>query len=98
MSVHVSVSKLCHYSSFCALAGGHLSREVLRSLPGSQHGLVRKYIDKKGRRRHVGVPDRLKSSQRFGCNFTFLVHGVQKKKHIKRLNWFYSYGKRLIFN
>lgn len=45
------------------LAGGHMSREALRMLPGSSKGLVRKYIDKAGKRRHVGVPDKLKGSQ-----------------------------------
>lgn len=71
--VHVTLHML-------ALAGGHLSREVLRSLPGSANGLVRKYIDKKGRRRHVGVPERLKISQRLGCNFTFYIHRMVCKK------------------
>ena len=40
-----------------------MSREALRMLPGSSKGLVRKYIDKAGKRRHVGVPDKLKGSQ-----------------------------------
>ena len=48
------------------LSGGHLSREALRSLPGAADGLVRKYIDKKGRRRHAGIAAKLKSSQRLG--------------------------------
>ena len=70
------------YVSVSTLPGGHLSREVLRNLPGSSNGLVKKFIDKKGRRRHVGVPERLKASQHFGCNFTF--HGMQKnrKSHV----------------
>ena len=45
------------------VAGGHMSREALRALPGSSKGLVKKYVDKSGRKRHVGVPSRLKSSQ-----------------------------------
>ena len=50
--------------TYLILAGGHMSREALRMLPGSSNGLVRKYIDKAGKRRHVGVPSRLKGSQR----------------------------------
>lgn len=47
---------------------GHLSREVLRSLPGVKDGgLVRKYIDKSGKKRHVGVASKLKMSQRLCC-------------------------------
>ena len=50
--------------TYLILAGGHMSREALRMLPGSSNGLVRKYIDKAGKRRHAGVPSRLKGSQR----------------------------------
>ncbi len=45
-----------------------MTREALRALPGSNQGLVKKYIDKNGKKRHVGVPSRLKRSQPFGCN------------------------------
>eukprot|EP00435_Cladocopium_sp_Y103_P032340 s1178_g8.t1 len=40
-----------------------MTRAALQALPGAEHGLVRKYVDKNGKRRHVGVPERLRSSQ-----------------------------------
>ena len=52
----------------CHCAGGHLTRAALQALPGAAHGLVRKYVDKRGKRRHVGVPDRLRSSQCLDSN------------------------------
>lgn len=40
-----------------------MSRAAMQALPGTALGLVRKYIDKSGKKRMVGVPERLKSSQ-----------------------------------
>ena len=55
-------------------AGGYLSREQLRSLPGVKDGgLVKKYIDKSGKKRHVGVPSKLKQSQCLFCTLVFPV-------------------------
>jgi len=51
------------FAQICSIGGGHLSREALRNLPGAREGLVRKYIDKHGKRRHGDVPSRLKGSQ-----------------------------------
>lgn len=42
-------------------AGGHMSREALSALPGGP--LVRKYTDKNGVARTVGLKDKLKASQ-----------------------------------
>jgi hypothetical protein len=57
-----------------------MSREALRMLPGSSKGLVRKYIDKAGKRRHVGVPSRLMGSQRLveiiACQSRLNLHCV----------------------
>ena len=47
---------------FC-MPGGHMTRAALQSLPGAKDGLVKKYIDKAGKKRMVGVPERLKCSQ-----------------------------------
>ena len=41
--------------------GGTLSRKAMKSLPGER--LVKTYFDKSGKRRHVGIPERLKQSQ-----------------------------------
>ena len=71
---------LCHLAT--EVSGGHLSREALRSLPGSADGLVRKYIDKKGRRRHAGIAAKLESSQCLGCDRFLLVHPVLNLKLI----------------
>lgn len=40
-----------------------MTRAALQSLPGAKDGLVKKYIDKAGKKRMVGVPERLKCSQ-----------------------------------
>ena len=64
--LHVSIlHKLCIYMylHFLSLSGGQLPRQTLQSLPGAAQGLVRKYMDKAGKRRHVGVASRLKMSQ-----------------------------------
>ena len=45
--------------------GGSMTKLAMQSLPGK--ALVKKYIDKRGQRRHVGIPDRLKKSQLHGC-------------------------------
>lgn len=44
--------------------GGSMSRKALQQLPGAS--LVKKYIDKGGKQRRVGIPDRLKQSQCLG--------------------------------
>ena len=41
--------------------GGSMTREEMKNLSGAS--LVRKYIDSEGKKRHVGIPDRLKQSQ-----------------------------------
>ncbi len=41
-----------------------MSREAMQQLPGKP--LVKKYIDKNGTARRVGIPDRLKESQLLG--------------------------------
>ena len=65
----ISVPNLLSSSeNSCHSAGGHLTRAALQALPGAEHGLVRKYVDKRGKRRHVGVPDRLRSSQCLDSN------------------------------
>lgn len=51
-----------------------MSREAMAQLPGKP--LVKKYIDKHGTARRVGIPDRLKESQLLGN--LFQSH-VQKK-------------------
>ena len=40
-----------------------MTRAALQSLPGARDGLVRKYVDKRGQKRHVGVPEKLRKSQ-----------------------------------
>ena len=45
-----------------------MTRSALQSLPGANVGLVRKYMDKKGQKRIVGVPDKLRQSQMLVCN------------------------------
>ena len=65
----ISVSNLLSSSeNSCHSAGGQMPRAALQALPGAEHGLVRKYVDKRGKRRHVGVPDRLRSSQCLDSN------------------------------
>ena len=61
--IYVGLYIYIHLHFSLVWPGGQLSREALRSLPGSSQGLVRKYIDKGGKRRHVGVASRLKRSQ-----------------------------------
>lgn len=48
--------------------GGQMTREAMRSLPGGP--LVKKYLDKNGVKRCVGLKDKLKSSQPFGLGFS----------------------------
>ena len=62
------VKKCLKLTCTLAVVGGSLTREQLRALPGAQQGLVKKYIDKNGKKRHVGVAGRLKQSQLFSCN------------------------------
>lgn len=50
-----------------------MTRAAMQALPGAKDGLVRKYIDKGGRKRHAGVSERLKSSQWLGDGFVFLL-------------------------
>ena len=63
------------------LWGGKMTREALRNLPGAETGLVRKYTDKRGRKRIAGIPGVLRSSQHLGCtdlvkHWIDLVHSV----------------------
>ena len=46
--------------------GGTLTKAAMQSLPGKP--LVKKYIDKAGRKRHVGIPDRLRQSQQLASS------------------------------
>ena len=80
----ISVPNLLSSSeNSCHSAGGHLTRAALQALPGAEHGLVRKYVDKRGKRRHVGVSDRLRSSQCLDsivhCNLSCVFPGVLHK-------------------
>lgn len=43
-----------------------MTREAMKNLPGAS--LVHKYIDSAGKRRHVGIPDRLKQCQSLCSN------------------------------
>ena len=52
--------------------GGHMSREAMQSLPGQS--LVKKYHDKNGKLRRVGIPARLKESQSLGCKLYKQFH------------------------
>lgn len=40
-----------------------MSREAMKCLPGARDGLVKKYIDKQGQPRRVGISEKLKASQ-----------------------------------
>ena len=63
---HISLPKVLSSSdSSCQCAGGHMTRAALQALPGAAQGLVKKYVDKRGQRRHCGVKDSLRSSQFF---------------------------------
>lgn len=53
-----------------------MTRAALQALPGAEHGLVRKYMDKNGKRRHVGVPDRLRSSQCLDSNIYVIINAA----------------------
>lgn len=87
---HGTALELCAMFHICALKktpvpciGGHLSREVLRSLPGVKDGgLVRKYIDKSGKKRHVGVAAKLKQSQRLCCTYLLMCMGCTVRLQI----------------
>ena len=66
-----------------------MTRSALQSLPGASVGLVRKYVDKTGQRRIVGVPDRLRQSQWLVCIVSALtliwlefVHIFCRCKHL----------------
>lgn len=84
-----------HLSSFVLfplgiLPGGHMSRAAMQSLPGTALGLVRKYIDKSGKKRMVGVPERLKSSQPLvlilDIKILILIQKTRKWKNISIQN------------
>ena len=51
-----------------------MTRSALQSLPGSSTGLVRKYVDKSGRKRIVGLGDKLRQSQPLVCNTRVDLH------------------------
>ena len=44
-----------------------MSRADMAKLPGRDNPLVKKYLDKAGKRRHVGIAHRLKESQFLVC-------------------------------
>lgn len=74
---------MCQKKTPVPCIGGHLSREVLRSLPGVKDGgLVRKYIDKSGKKRHVGVAAKLKQSQRLCCTYLLMCMGCTVRLQI----------------
>ena len=54
--------------------GGHMSRAAMQSLPGQS--LVKKYHDKNGKLRRVGIPARLKESQCLSCKLQHAVSCV----------------------
>ena len=45
--------------------GGYLPKEIMKNLPGKP--LVKRYIDKQGKKRHVGIPETLRKSQLLVC-------------------------------
>lgn len=47
--------------------GGSMSRADMAKLPGNDNPLVEKYLDKSGKKRHVGIAHRLKESQFLVC-------------------------------
>ena len=59
-----------------------MSRESMQSLPGS--ALVRKYIDKRGQNRRVGIPSKLKQSQ-------FLIFNGQRVNLQLRASYFQGF-------
>ena len=50
-----------------------MTRSALQALPGATVGLVKKYVDKKGQKRIVGVPERLRQSQWLVCISRYMV-------------------------
>ena len=54
-----------------------MSREDMAQLPGKP--LVKKYIDKNGKARRVGIPDRLKESQLLGNLFQYHFKNIAQK-------------------
>ena len=56
--------------------GGTMTRSAMQLLPGKP--LVKKYIDKSGKKRHVGIPDRLRSSQYPGSNRTVYIYHLNQ--------------------
>ena len=57
-----------------------MSRDAMKSLPGD--ALVKKYHDKNGKPRRVGIPDKLKASQCLSCIFQesknwICIHAVE---------------------
>ena len=53
-----------------------MTKAAMQSLPGAKDGLVRKYIDKAGKRRHAGVPQPLKGSQSLCLNYLISKNGT----------------------
>ena len=50
-----------------------MTRAEMQALPGAKDGLVRKYIDKSGRKGHAGIPSLLKGSQPLGYEAEFIL-------------------------
>lgn len=79
-----------------------MTRSALQALPGSSTGLVRKYVDKNGRKRIVGLGDKLRQSQPLVCNTRVDLHrmGINFKSLRLALFCIFSYlsfitGKKL---
>ena len=49
-----------------------MTRSALQCLPGANVGLVRKYVDKKGQKRIVGLSEKLRQSQWLVCNLQYV--------------------------
>lgn len=60
---YCNLHAVCTCGAFIYFEGGHMTLAALQSLPGACDGLVRKYVDKRGQKRHVGVPEKLRKSQ-----------------------------------
>jgi len=56
---------------------GYLSREDMLKLPGGP--LVRHYIDQNGKKRHAGIPGKLRDSQHYSLEFGQLIADLVSK-------------------
>lgn len=65
--------------------GGSMSRKAMQQLPGAP--LVKKYIDKSGKQRRMGIPERLKQSQFLGWKKQPVCSKVFGFKRTQHVNW-----------